>query len=337
MAASSGKQKSPKKLCKDLFGFKAMARPMYIPLIYRYASKISQVPVEDMLKDPLKLSKGLIMAQELFGYDAIVTNYDNYLGIELLARSFDWVDDNIINELVSKKRKSLITDRVISANEIASVSVVYESCSQLCEVVSREVPVIGVLNSPVTLVNMILSDDWSSWEGHKEDLRQPLNDAQGIIVDLIKAYCNCRVDAIWLIEEDWSKINGDYAEWLIPLYQTFWNVTQYYDVKSIMAFHRYNQESIEQYFRMGSDAVFFGGNEAVRLSVPTLAEYGDRYGVCVGLGCPISVDEQQKVQTEELLESVKEIGQGFFLSTAWEVDDELPVELIHDTTSRVIG
>ena len=47
--------------------------------------------------------------------------------------------------------------------------------------------------------------------------------------------------------------------------------------------------------------------------------------------------EQQKVQTEELLESVKEIGQGFFLSTAWEIDDELPVELIHDTTSTVVG
>lgn len=336
MATNSTKHRSAKKLLRDLFDMKKVARPIYVPLMYSYASKISQTPLEEMLGDPLKLSKGLMMAQELFGYDGIFTNYDNYLEIKLLGSSFNWVDEQIINELVSRKRKSLVTGKALSSPvEIGQVPVVYESTAQLCEIVGRETPVIGVLNSPVTLVNIILGDRYPLWEGHHDRLRESLNDAQAIIVDLIKAYCNHRVDAIWLIEEDWSKMTEDDMKWLGPLYNTFWKVTQYYDVKSIMAFHNYNADSLERYFSMGSDGVYFGGKEATTLSIDSLAELVDQYGVCVGIGCPLANDNELTGQLEGLLESVKDIGQGFFLSTPWEVDPDSPVELIHKTVNII--
>ncbi len=336
MGTGSTKHKSAKKLMKDLFDMKKLARPVYVPLVYGYASKISQVPLEEMMGDPLKLSKGLIMSQELFGYDGIFTNYDNYLEIELLGSSFGWVDKQIMNELVSKKRKSLITGKALSSLlEIGQLPVVYESVGQLCEVVGRETPVIGVLNSPVTLVNIILGDKYPLWGGHRDILKEPLNDAQAVILDLIKAYCNHRVDAIWFIEEDWSKMTEDDMEWLSPLYDTFWKVTQYFDVKSVMAFHDYDINNIEKYFGMGSDGVFFGGDKAVALSVRSLAELVDQYSVCAGIGCPLADNNEMAGHLEELLESVKDIGQGFFLSTPWEVDPELPVELIHKTMDIV--
>lgn len=335
--AISAKQKSPKKLLKDLFGMKPTERPVYIPMIYGYAARISQVPFEEMLGDPLKLSKGLIMAQELFGYDGIFTNYDNYLEVGLLGNSLDWVDKEIIRELIAQKRRSLITGKELSSSlEVGQLPVVYESAAQLCEIVGREVPVIGVLNSPVTLVNIILGDKYPLWEGHHDRLREPLNDAQAIILDLVKAYCNHRVDAIWLIEEDWSKMTEDDMEWLSPLYETFWKVTQYYDVKSIMAFHDFNPANIERYFGMGSDGVYFGGDRAVTLSPHSMAELVENYGVCAGIGCPLAVDSESTMEhLEGLLEAVKDIGQGFFLSTAREVDPDLPVEMLHKNIDRI--
>jgi hypothetical protein len=332
MANNPSKRKSAKKLMKDLFDMRQMTHPVYLPLIYSYASKISQVPLEEMLGDSLKLSKGLIMAQGLFGYDGIFTNYDNYLEIGLLGDSFDWVDKQTVNQLVSRRRESFITGKALNSFlEVGRVSVVYESAAQLCEIVGRETPVIGVINSPVTLVNIILGDKYPLWEGHRDLLREPLNDARAVILDLIKAYCNHRVDAIWLIEEDWSKITESDMEWLSPLYHTFWKVTEYYDVKSIMAFHNYNPNDIDKYFSMGSDGVFFGGKEASALSAYSLAELVDQHGVCVGIGCPFADNNEQSGRLEELLESIEDIGHGFFLSTPWEVDLNSPVELIHKT------
>ncbi len=330
MAVDSAKHKSAKKLLKDLFSMKTTVRPVYIPMVYGYAAKVSQIPFEEMLGDPLKLSKGLITAQELFGYDGIFTNYDNYLEIGLLGSSFDWVDKQVIDELISKKRKSFATGRELSSFlEVGQLPVVYESTAQLCEIVGRETPIIGVLNSPVTLVNIILGDKYPLWEGHRDRLREPLNDTQAVILDLLKAYCNRRVDAIWLIEEDWSKMTEDDMEWLSPLYETFWKITQYYDVKSIMAFHKYDPDNIERYFNMGSDGVFFGGSEAAALSAYSLAELVDRFGVCAGIGCLLADTDESMRHLKGVIESIKDIGQGVFLSTPWEVDPALPVEVIH--------
>lgn len=330
------RKKSPKKLVKDLFDLKDMTHPMYIPLLYRYASRISRVPVDEMLRNPSDLSRGLIMAQELFGYDGIVTNYDNYLGIEVLAGSFDWVNADVIDQLVSRNRSSPVAGRAIgSAVEVGSVPVVYESTAQICEIVGRDIPVIGVLNSPITLAGIILGDEYPLQEGHRDRLRGPLNDIQAITLDLIKAYCNHRVDVIWIIEEDWSRMGNAEIEWLRPLYETFWNVTDYYDVKSIMAFHDYDAGNIERYFTMGSDGVFFGGGKAATLSTSSLAGYADDAGVCVGIGCPFAENGESTARVEELAGSIREIGHGFFLSTPWEVHPETPAEVIHETIEMI--
>jgi hypothetical protein len=63
---------SSKELVKDLFYFKDLPRPPFIPWISTFAAKLEQIPVEDMLSDPGLLSTALLNSQDLFGYDAIV-------------------------------------------------------------------------------------------------------------------------------------------------------------------------------------------------------------------------------------------------------------------------
>ena len=121
----------------------------------------------------------------------------------------------------------------------------------------------------------------------------------------------------------------DDMEWLSPLYDTFWKVTQYFDVKSVMAFHDYDTDNMGKYFGMGSDGVFFGGDKALGLSAHSLAELVDEFGVCAGIGFPLPDNNELAGRLEELLEFVGDIGQGLFLSTPWEIDPDLPVELIH--------
>ncbi|MCL5957733.1 MAG: hypothetical protein M1358_00190, partial [Chloroflexi bacterium] len=333
MYAQRRKTESSKRLMRDLFDLKETSRPMFVPLIYRYASKISQVPVEEMLGNPNHLSRSLIMAQGLFGYDGIISSYDLHLEMEALGlnralagpavqEAIEALRDRIaagrLGEIVPKHARSLLDKGRIPA--------VLQSTAQLSEVVGREVPVIGVLSGPVTLLNRILYGDFAVlWREHRELLTEPLNDLRALVIELIKAYCEQHVDVIWLIEEDWAGVDAAELKQLRPFYRTFWNVTQYYDVKSILSFHSCNTCDAERYFALGADGIFFGDLRSRELPLSSLAKWAESYGVCVGLPCPYPEDEEQVRKLDDLVRAVANFGRGFFLSTPWEVPIGTPV------------
>lgn len=276
------------------------------------------------------------MAQELFGYDGIMSNYDNYLDLESLGNAFDWVQKDAVENLISKKRISRVTGTALtSAAEVGRAPVVFEATEHICGVVGRDVPVIGVLNSPVTLVRMLLGSLFESFAAHREELKKPLGDTQGIVLNLIKAYCALRVDVVWLIEEDWTGMTREDIRWIKPIYETFWNVTRYYDVKTILGFHDYDTIDIDKCFALGSDGVFFGGSKSKQMSPLLLAERAERSGVCVGLACPYPAGQEGGQLLDDLVRSACDIGKGVFLSTPFEVTLDTPVEWINSIMDRI--
>jgi hypothetical protein len=338
MSAFPKKAKSAKKLFKSLFELKEMERPLFIPLVYRYASRVSKMTVEEMLARAGNLSRSLSMAQELFEYDGIVSHYDNYLELELLSRSLGWVKQGILADLLERRRVSPVTGSAIaSVSEVGKVPVVFEATGHLCDVVGRDVPVIGVVNSPLTIARTVLFEDGEPFAARREQLREPLNDAQAMMLDLIKSYCDLRVDAVWLIEEDWTGMTEEDLEWVKPLYRTFWNVTQYYDVKGIMGWHRYDGAMLEKYFSLGADGVFFGGPQARDVSPEMVADLSAQYGCCAGLACPSPGDPGAEARLEALIQAINETGVGLFLSTPFEVALDTPVEWISGIVERVKG
>jgi hypothetical protein len=339
MSASARKSKSAKKLFKDLFALKSMERPLFIPLVYRYASRVSKMTVEEMLSKAGNLSRSLTMAQDLFEYDGIVSHYDNYLELELLSRSLGWVKQGIVAELLERQRVSPVTGSApVSVSEVGQVPVVFEATGHLCDVAGKDVPIIGVVNSPLTIVSTVLGNGGeSSFGARRDELREPLNDARAMTLDLIKAYCDLRVDAVWLIEEDWSGMSEDDLEWVKPLYRTFWNVTQYYDVRAIMGWHRYERTMLEKYFTLGADGVFFGGQEARDVSPEMVADLSAQYGCCAGLACPSPGDPGADERLDALIQTINDRGVGLFLSTPSEVALDTPVEWINGIVERVKG
>lgn len=328
--------KSPKGLLKDLFEMKEMARPLFFPMIYRYASIVSKIPLEGLLARSGSLSRSLIMAQELFGYDAIMSNYDGYLGLERFNDTCGPAGKDIIDNLISTKRISHVTGTPLALpSEVGQVPVVLEATEQICAVAGRDVPVMGVMNSPVTLLRMYLDNALDCFACHREDLQRLLNDAQGIVLDVIKAYCNMRVDVIWLIEENWAGMRPEDISWVKPIYETIWNVTRYYGVKTILGFHDYDTADLGKYFALGSDGVFFGGTKSLEIPPISLAEQIDNSGICAGLACPYPASPEEEQLLERLIEAAHNIGKGFFLSTPFEVSLDTPIEWINGVVERI--
>jgi uroporphyrinogen-III decarboxylase len=330
-----GKDKSSKRLLKDLFEMKPLPRPPFLPMVYRYASKISGVRLEEMLRNPLSLSRGLIMTQELFGYDAIMSNYDCYLEREFLASSLGPAAKSIPCGPPAEGKVSSGTGLSVNGQSITgNVEAVLAATTQLCEIVGTRVPVIGVINGPVSIARRILRERCDGFAEEKAEPSQEVaRNIGSALVEMAKSYCDSRVDVIWFVEEDWSPLTHDDIEQIRPLYDTFWNVIRFYDIKTVVAFHDYNEDLLDDYFTMGSDAVLFAGPQAAALSIRSLSKKMEDSGVCVGLACPYP--NEHKGRMEELLGFVKDVGYGFFLSTPYEVDIETPVDLMHEMVAVI--
>ena len=67
---------SSKELSRGLFELRDLARVPFIPWVCSFAAQLEQVEIEEMLSDAGLLSRSLMNAQKLFGYDAIVSVFD---------------------------------------------------------------------------------------------------------------------------------------------------------------------------------------------------------------------------------------------------------------------
>jgi hypothetical protein len=73
---------NPRQQLKALFRGKAMDRPLFVPLIGTYLSKVNQKPMQDIFYDAGLLHQGLRDAQQLLQADAVITPLDEALEAE---------------------------------------------------------------------------------------------------------------------------------------------------------------------------------------------------------------------------------------------------------------
>jgi hypothetical protein len=305
-------------------------------MVYRYASKVIKVSVSQLLGDAANLSRGLMTARDLFDYDGIMSNYDTYADVDTLGESLGWAQGICTRDLIAMGRAGGICMRgATSLDKVGQRQVILEATQQICEAVGREIPVMGVVSSPMTAIRTVLAERCQPFCRHREELSKYLSDVQAVVLDSIKTYCEDRVDAIWLVEEDWTDIMREDIDCIKPLYETMWNVAQYYDVKTVLAFHRYDIDDIEKYLALGSDAVFFGGEASGGLQIDALAEKAATENVCLGIGCPYPVDPEDELLLDRTIEAIRRNGNTVFLSTRFEVDLDVLPEHLNAIVNRI--
>ena len=92
---------SSRELVKGLFQLRELPKAPIIPWLCSFAARLEQVQPEEMLSDAGTLSRSLINAQKLFGYDAIANIFDPSLEAEACGCRIDWNEGEGLPGVVS--------------------------------------------------------------------------------------------------------------------------------------------------------------------------------------------------------------------------------------------
>lgn len=322
---------SSKELVRDLFRFKEVSRPPFIPWVGTFAAKLEQIQVEDMLSDPGLLSTALLNSQELFGYDAIVTIFDPSLEAEACGCEIEWSEDHgSLPQVVSHPFTGSIGFENLDIQNLEKrgrIPVFVEAIKRITLMRGKRVAIMGMVTGPFTLARQLvgegLTDDLQRGSG---EATKVLTVAGSIALKLCRTYCELGVDVIVINDEMLGKMDaGAYTTVATPL-KSIWNVARFFDVRSLVLTSGVSPEKASPIIDLQADGVSLGTN----VDTIALQKIAAERKVCYGLSIPTAVlnipAEAIKLSEIPSIENRK----GCFITTDGEVPYTTSVETMQE-------
>ncbi len=313
----------------------SLHRPPFIPWVCSFAAKIEQLSVKKMLSDPLLLSKSLINAQKLFGYDAICVVFDRTLEAEACGCKVEWTGEEELPVLSSfpLKEEGSVEDLDVSRIETCGrIPVTLEAAKRITTLRGREVPVFGVVTGPLSLAISLKGDVLlTDLERDSEEAFEILETAQKVGLKLSRSYCELGVHGIVVIEDSLKKLDPElFSSEIAPLLQSIWNVVRYFNADSIIMVRDCGREHIDPLFRLEADGVVPGNYPEFEY----IKEVATRHNRCFSGNLLCS--DLMEHRCNDIIERFNVMrNNGFFISTEWEVPYDTPVKNVHEIAGKI--
>jgi len=326
-----------KDLVKALFQQKEIPRIPFIPWVCSFAAQLEQVSVEDMLSDPGTLSSSLLNAQELFGYDAIVSAFDTTLEAEACGCGVDWGEGGASPKVVSHplgEGRTLESLGVAEIDKRGRIPVVLESTKRLKIVKGKQAAIIGVVTGPLTLAGHLKGDaflaDYNEGSG---DAAKLIALTGSIAINLCRKYSEAGVDGMVIAEEGLWRISPDRLQVLAGPLKSTWNVLKFFNVYSVLLGGGCGEQHIAPALALQADALAVAANiDPVRLKEAAMSRRS-----CYGVSIPTSALLGDPSEVAPAIDGcLSARGKGFFLTTEWDVPYAANVNAVHEVMA-VLG
>jgi uroporphyrinogen decarboxylase len=319
-----------KELVRGIFEGKNTGIP-FIPWICSFAARLEQVPVKTMLSDAGVLSRSLINARELFGYDAIVNIFDTALEAEACGCELSWQDDapptvtgHPLNE--GKNIRELDTADIQNKGRIP---VVLETTRRLKIIKGKEVAIAAAVTGPLSLAGHLKGETFmEAINRGDEEAGELVEETGSICLNLCRAYCELGVDIIVIVEEKLGDLNPESIYALDSPLRSIWNVLKYYGINSILLGRGCGENHAAPVFDLGADGVSLSGD----IDYLQIKEKAAGRKLCFGFDIPNSIflDTGTKVEID-----IPEKDTGLFLTTEWEIPYAADVNKMHELMKSV--
>ena len=322
-----------KELFNNLFQHKALPRIPFIPWVCSFAAKLEQIPIKEMLADATLLSRSLINAQKLFGYDGIAVVFDLTLVGEACGCEIKWGGEEELPVVVSHPLAEGATIDDLNVAEIGAqgrIPVTIDATRRIAMLRGKEIPLFGIVTGPLTLANFLKGETFTAdLESNTEDAIAILELAQKVVLRLCRAYCEAGVDAIVVVEDSLVQSRPELFDTEIaPLLQSMWNVIRHYNAYSMFLTRDCSQEYLQPIFELQADGIVLSGNMAYE----KIKEAAVKHERCFSgtIPCAKLLAEPDKArEVAEYYVNMKE-SKSFFLSTEWEVPYQTPIANVHE-------
>ena len=325
---------SNRALIQNLFSLRELARLPFIPIIYRFGAKLTQISPEEMMGDATELTNSLLACQELFGYDAIVSGFDFGLHRNVIGCPAPSSFEDGISTLTFSAEP---LKGFFQIEKVEGYLIAVESIRRLNQMVGKKLGLFGITTGPVTLAyflggKAVLEDPLAG------SSRQFLDISREVSLKISKTYGELQLDGVFFFEWALSSPALQSVDFYSPIYQTLNNVIHFYNSRLIIALPRFDSKHLKPLCQLKPDALLLGKWEEGGIDFCDLKELSDLYQICFGIGIPFSSGKEEMVRTLEwVIEGMEreKVKQGIFLSSAGEVPYEMDVEEMHDFMERI--
>lgn len=320
----------------NIFERRGNYRIPFLPIIYRIAAKFEQISLKDMAENPGNLCRCLKNCHKLFGYDAILNNFDENLEAQACGCKVEW-----------RHRGIKLAENILAKDEMAMrfdpsgfqtrgrIPIVVEATKRLRIEMGGVAAIAGVITGPYTIASLLrgpkLSGDLK--EGAKPGKRVVEN-AIEVANTMARLYCDVGVDILVIREDIHDGGDSHLADILAEGTRAISNIANYYRTKTIlMAGGLVYPSLIEKIFHLPLDAFYISDNSQMNMVGRKAIEHGKPYGI----GFPFEVLLKGAKDVEDYIERL--IGAAddnlMFLTTEWEVPWEVEAESIHAITKGI--
>lgn len=319
----NGTYLSNKALIQHLFSIKELVRLPFIPIVFQFGAKLSQISPEEMMGDATLLTNSLLTCQELFGYDAVVGGFDFALHRDAIGHP---ISDSEFPTL-----------EISQIERISPYPIVVEVIRRLTLMVGKRLGVLGAVTGPITLAyylggKVVLEDPYT------ESSKRFLETSKEVCLKIIKAYGEFQVDGIIFFEWALSSPAIRSIECYSPIYQTLSNLIHFYNSRLIIALPHFDVKQLKSFCQLKPDALLLGEWKEGNLDFYNLRDLLDRYQICIGIGIPFSSGREEMFRTLEWVIKGMEnenLKRGIFLSSAGEVPYEMEAKDMHDFVEAI--
>lgn len=189
----------PKELVNAYFKSVKTARPPFLPYYTKYAAKLEQISLEEMVSDSSTLVNSLLNAREVLNCDWIVYGPDFTLEAEALGLNVTWDEPNEFPKIEPGVCENLNFDIEIIKNN-GRLAIVIETLKRIVKVHSQKIPVACTITGPWSLA-LLLTGKKELDISSQQDL-MILNNCCNLINSLTRMYCENKVNYVVINETD---------------------------------------------------------------------------------------------------------------------------------------
>lgn len=325
------KKMKSKAVVSRFFSGASTTRPPFLPIVCRMAARLEMISIREMFNSPDLLSRCILNAQKLYGYDGVVNIFDPTLEAEACGAGIEWGGEYDLPSVARPVPVEEIQGNKIDLSSIGErgrIPVVIEATKRMKTLIGKSVAVMGVVTGPMSIAaNLTGMDLVHKNEEDLQELGPVLDFASRIMLQVSRLYCELDVDIILVIDDIMAGLKPEVMRGLEPYIGPVWNVASFFSAPSVfLAKGCSDIAGFEAVKGMGADST------VLRVDACTL----DRGEPCIGLGISLSELQDKEKDVERFLaDIVRERKPGsFFLTTDWDVSPDIPSERLYDLMQR---